>query len=131
MRLQGLSAERPLTHDLLVSVLGALGSQHQPGRGHPRHRRDLPRAPLPRERRAATRPRSTRGRPTRSRSRCAPARRSTSTSGCWTRPASSPTPPRRASAEDEERLAVFREFVNSLDVDLPGPARGAGPAEEL
>src|ERR687893_2302289 len=26
MRLQGLSAERPLTHDLLVSVLGELGA---------------------------------------------------------------------------------------------------------
>src|SRR3990170_8129429 len=26
MRLQGLTAERPLTHDLLVSVLGALNS---------------------------------------------------------------------------------------------------------
>ena len=25
-----------------------------------------------------------------------------------------------ATEEDEERLAVFREFVNSLDVDLPG-----------
>ncbi len=28
------------------------------------------------------------------------------------------------TAEEEERLAVFREFVNSLDVDLSG---GKGP----
>ena len=31
--------------------------------------------------------------------------------------------------EDEERLAVFREFVNSLDVDLESGEKGP-PAEE-
>lgn len=36
------------------------------------------------------------------------------------------------SPEEEERLAVFREFVNSLDVDLPGfgAAGGKGPPPE-
>ncbi|HEX7067376.1 MAG TPA: hypothetical protein VF295_04165, partial [Candidatus Limnocylindria bacterium] len=34
------------------------------------------------------------------------------------------------TAEEEERLAVFREFVNSLDVDLPGQAEGGSPSEE-
>jgi uncharacterized protein len=28
------------------------------------------------------------------------------------------------TAEEEERLAVFREFVNSLDVDMPGQGGG-------
>jgi bifunctional DNase/RNase len=30
--------------------------------------------------------------------------------------------------EDDEKLAVFREFVNSLDVDL-GPTEGRPPSE--
>ena len=34
------------------------------------------------------------------------------------------------SAEDDERLAVFREFVNSLDVDLPNAGEGDGPPPE-
>ena len=33
------------------------------------------------------------------------------------------------TAEEEERLAVFREFVNSLDVDLPGQGE-SGPSPE-
>ena len=33
-------------------------------------------------------------------------------------------------ADEDERLSVFREFVNSLDVDLPDePQRGEGPEE--
>ena len=33
-------------------------------------------------------------------------------------------------ADEDERLAVFREFVNSLNVDLPDePQRGEGPEE--
>jgi hypothetical protein len=36
-----------------------------------------------------------------------------------------------ATVEEEERLAVFREFVNSLDVDLPGYGEsGSGSPEE-
>jgi bifunctional DNase/RNase len=31
---------------------------------------------------------------------------------------------------DEERLAVFREFVNSLDIDLPGTGGEPGGPEE-
>ena len=31
---------------------------------------------------------------------------------------------------DEERLAVFRDFVNSLDIDLPGTGGEAGGPEE-
>jgi bifunctional DNase/RNase len=34
------------------------------------------------------------------------------------------------SAEDDERLAVFREFVNSLDVDLPNAGGETGPPPE-
>jgi bifunctional DNase/RNase len=30
---------------------------------------------------------------------------------------------------DEEKLAVFRDFVNSLDVDLPGTGESGGPEE--
>jgi uncharacterized protein len=34
------------------------------------------------------------------------------------------------TAEEDERLAVFREFVNSLDVDLPNQGGETGPPPE-
>jgi hypothetical protein len=46
MRLQGMSAERPLTHDLLVSA----ELDGQSDRRDARHRRHLPRPPLSRDR---------------------------------------------------------------------------------
>ena len=38
--------------------------------------------------------------------------------------------PRNLTAEEEERLSVFREFVNSLDVDLPERGAEGGPPPE-
>ena len=31
---------------------------------------------------------------------------------------------------EEESLSVFREFINSLDIDLPEGSGGEGPTEE-
>jgi uncharacterized protein len=91
MRLQGLTAERPLTHDLMVSVIAALSSSVSrvvvthvtEGTFHARLYLE-----------AAVEPERDDGGP-----------------------------------EADERLAVFREFVNSLDVDLEGGEKGP-PAEE-
>jgi uncharacterized protein len=38
--------------------------------------------------------------------------------------------PEQEEGEDDEKLSVFREFVNSLDVDLPGSGGEGPPTEE-
>src|SRR3972149_6210931 len=73
MRLQGLNAERPLTHDLLVSIVGTLNASVNRGVG---------------------------------------------------------TSVAEGAHAPDEKLAVFREFINSLDVDLGGGEKGP-PREEL
>lgn len=132
MRLQGMSAERPLTHDLLVSVVGALNSSVSrivvthviEGTFHARVYLET----------AA-------GEETEVDSRTSDA------IGVAVRTGSPIYVDERVldeagvepdgdgdieGGEDDERLSVFRDFVNSLDVDLPntGGEAGGPPPEE-
>ena len=142
MRLQGLTPERPLTHDLFASTLERLGVRVAPGRHLGPRRGDVPcaavlerdgkvgeidarpsdalalavrvgRADL----RAAVGPRPGRARRRRR------ARRGGRGGGrdCSNRPASA----RRPAAD------VFRDFVNSLDVDPESEGRQSQPAARL
>jgi hypothetical protein len=127
MRLQGLSAERPLTHDLLVSVLGSLGSSLSrvvvthvtDGTFHARLYLETPGGD---ETEVDSRTSDAIAVAVRTGSPIYADERVLDEAGV------EPDGTEEISAEDEERLAVFREFVNSLDVDLPG-GEGAGPAE--
>ena len=127
MRLQGLSAERPLTHDLLVSVLGSLGSSLSrvvvthvtDGTFHARLYLETPGGD---EMEVDSRTSDAIAVAVRTGSPIYADERVLDEAGV------EPDGTEEISAEDEERLAVFREFVNSLDVDLPG-GEGAGPAE--
>ncbi len=127
MRLQGLSAERPLTHDLLVSVLGSLGSSVSrvvvthvtDGTFHARLYLETPGGD---ETEVDSRTSDAIAVAVRTGSPIYADERVLDEAGV------EPDGTEEISAEDEERLAVFREFVNSLDVDLPG-GEGAGPAE--
>ncbi|HET8571545.1 MAG TPA: bifunctional nuclease family protein [Candidatus Limnocylindria bacterium] len=118
MRLQGLSAERPLTHDLLVSIVEALGSRVSrvvvthvtDGTFHARLYLEL-----------------ADGGETEIDSRTsdaiAVAVRTGSTIYVDERvmDEAGVEPDRDEPGEEgDEKLAVFREFVNSLDVDLGG-----------
>ena len=112
MRLQGLSAERPLTHDLMVSVLSALNSSlsrvvvthvtegtfharlYRAGRWQ-RGRDRLPHLGRDRHRGAH---------------RVDHLRRRTGAGRGGVEP-------EQEDGDSDEKLAVFREFVNSLDVD--------------
>ena len=51
MQLQGLTPERPLTHDLFASALEAIGAPGRPGRHLRARRGDVPRPAAPRARR--------------------------------------------------------------------------------
>ncbi len=128
MRLQGLSAERPLTHDLLVTVVGALSSRVSrvvvthvsDGTFHARLYLEL-----------------ADGTETEIDSRTsdaiAVAVRTGSTIYVDERvlDEAGVEPDRDDSGEPgEEKLAVFREFVNSLDVDLGGGEKGPPTEEE-
>ena len=126
MRLQGLSAERPLTHDLLVSILGALNSSVSrvvvthvtDGTFHARLYLDV-----------------ADGTETEIDSRTsdaiAVAVRTGSTIYVDERvlDEAGVEPEADEDGENDEKLAVFREFVNSLDVDLEGGEKGP-PTEE-
>ena len=127
MKLQGLSAERPLTHDLLVNVVEALGSRVSrvvvshvtDGTFHARLYLEL-----------------ADGGETEIDSRTsdaiAVAVRTGSTIYVDERVMDEAgVEPDRDEQGDEgdEKLAVFREFVNSLDVDLGGGEKGP-PSEE-
>ena len=90
MRLQGLTPERPLTHDLFASTLEALGVRVDAGRHLRARRRDVPRPALRRARRPGA-ARSTPGRPTRSRWRSGSGPRSSPRRRSSTRPASART----------------------------------------
>jgi bifunctional DNase/RNase len=126
MRLQGLSAERPLTHDLLVSVIGAASAEVSrvvvthvtDGTFHARLYLELADG-------GETEVDS------RTSDAIAVAVRTGSTIYVDERVLDEAgVEPEGATADDDgdEKLAVFREFVNSLDVDLPGQG-GAPPAE--
>ena len=127
MRLQGLSAERPLTHDLLLSILSALNSRLDrvvvthvtDGTFHARLYLE-----------------AAEGGETEIDSRTsdaiALAVRTGSTIYVDERVlAEAGVEPDQdeLGVEGEEKLAVFRDFVNSLDIDLGGGEKGP-PAEE-
>ena len=127
MRLQGLNAERPLTHDLLVSVVAALNSNINrvvvthvtDGTFHARlylETADGGEAEID----------------SRTSDAIATAVRTGSTIYVDERVLDEAgVEPDRPGPGDEpdEKLAIFREFVNSLDVDLEGGEKGP-PTEE-
>ena len=128
MRLQGLSAERPLTHDLLVSVLGTLGSTLSrvvvthvtDGTFHARLYLETPGGE---ETEVDSRTSDAIAVAVRTGSPIYADERVLDEAGV------EPDGTEETTAEEEERLAVFREFVNSLDVDLPGQGEGSSSEE--
>jgi bifunctional DNase/RNase len=125
MRLQGLSAERPLTHDLLVSVLGSL--QSTVSRVVVTHVTDgtfHARVYLERadgnETDVDSRPSDALAVAVRTGSTIYVDERVLEEAG---------VEPEQDESVDDEKLAVFRDFVNSLDIDLEGGGK-APPGEE-
>ena len=129
MRLQGLSAERPLTHDLLVSVLAALGASISrvvvthviDGTFHARLYLENASGD---ESEVDSRTSDAIAVAVRTGSPIYVDERVLDEAGV--EPDASED---GEEGEDEERLAVFREFVNSLDVDLESGEKGP-PTEE-
>ena len=127
MRLQGLSAERPLTHDLLVSVLASLGASVSrvvvthvtDGTFHARLYLESSGGD---ESEVDSRTSDAIALAVRTGSPIYVDERVLDEAGV------EPDSTEEGTAEEEERLAVFREFVNSLDVDLYGEK--GPPAEE-
>ena len=127
MRLQGLSAERPLTHDLLVSVLASLGASVSrvvvthvtDGTFHARLYLESGSGD---ESEVDSRTSDAIALAVRTGSPIYVDERVLDEAGV------EPDSTEEGTAEEEERLAVFREFVNSLDVDLSGEK--GPPAEE-
>ena len=129
MRLQGLTAERPLTHDLLVSVVATLNSSVSrvvvthvtDGTFHARlyvENADGDEAEID----------------SRTSDAIAVAVRTGSTIYVDERvlDEAGVEPDQLEDGDggpEDEKLAVFREFINSLDVDL-GPGEGGPPPEE-
>ena len=119
MRLQGVSAERPLTHDLLAGILGELRVDVQRivvsdlADETYRARIVVEHAGVVHE--VDARPSDAIALAVRV---AAPIY---ATEHVLDRAAVVP------EADDEERLSVFREFVNSLDVDLDPPGGEGGP----
>jgi len=128
MKLQGLSAERPLTHDLLVSVLGSLGSTLSrvvvthvtDGTFHARLYLETPAGE---ETEVDSRTSDAIAVAVRTGSPIYADERVLDEAGV------EPDGTAETTAEEEERLSVFREFVNSLDMDLPGSGEGGGSSE--
>lgn len=130
MRLQGLSAERPLTHDLLVSVIGALNSSVSrvvvthvtDGTFHARLYLETANGD---ETEVDSRTSDAIAVAVRTGSTIYVDERVLDEAGV------EPDSTEEMTPEEDERLAVFREFVNSLDVDLPerGPESGPPPEE--
>ena len=129
MRLQGLNADRPLTHDLLVSVLGALGSSISrvvvthvvEGTYHARLYVEMSSGD---ETEVDSRTSDAIAVAVRTGSPIYVDERVLDEAGV------EPDSTEEGTAEEEERLAVFREFVNSLDVDLPGKGEAGASSEE-
>jgi hypothetical protein len=129
MRLQGISAERPLTHDLLVAAIAALGSSVSrvvvthvtEGTFHARLYLETVAGD---ETEVDSRTSDAIAAAVRTGSPIYVDERVLDEAGV------EPDGTAETSAEEEERLAVFREFVNSLDVDLPGHGGETGPPPE-
>jgi uncharacterized protein len=128
MRLQGLTVERPLTHDLLVSVLEALGARTSrivvthviEGTFHARLYLETGTGD---EAEIDSRTSDAIAVAVRTGSPIYVDQRVLDEAGV--EPDAS-----EGGEADEERLAVFRDFVNSLDMDLPGQGGGEGPPPE-
>ena len=128
MRLQGLSAERPLTHDLMVSIIAALNSSIS--RVVVTHVTD---GTFPASLYLETADGGETEIDSRTSDAIAAAVRTGSTIYVDERvlDEAGVEPDSLGGDEDgDEKLAVFREFVNSLDVDLEGGEKGP-PTEEL
>jgi bifunctional DNase/RNase len=129
MRLQGLSAERPLTHDLLVCVIGALNSSVSrvvvthvtDGTFHARLYLETANGD---ETEVDSRTSDAIAVAVRTGSTIYVDERVLDEAGV------EPDSTEETTPEEDERLAVFREFVNSLDVDLPERGPEAGPPPE-
>ncbi|MGI8998990.1 MAG: bifunctional nuclease family protein [Candidatus Limnocylindria bacterium] len=127
MRLQGLSAERPLTHDLIVSLLSSIGASISrvvvthviDGTFHARLYLENASGE---ENEVDSRTSDAIAVAVRTGSPIYVDERVLDEAGV------EPDSTEVGTAEEEERLAVFREFVNSLDVDLSGEK--GPPAEE-
>ena len=126
MRLQGLSAERPLTHDLLVAAVGALNARVSrlvvthvtDGTFHARLFLETGDGEVEVDSRTSD--------------GIAVAVRTGSTIYVDERvlEEAGVEPEHDDSEISDEKLAVFREFVNSLDVDLPGTEEKGARGEE-
>jgi bifunctional DNase/RNase len=126
MRLQGLSADRPLTHDLLVAVVAAANSRVS--RIVVTHVNEgIFHARLYLEAADGTETEVD----SRTSDAIAVAVRTGSTIYVDERVLDEAgVLPEQDDGADDERLSVFREFVNSLDVDLPGTGGEGPPTEE-
>lgn len=128
MRLQGLTAERPLTHDLIVSVVAALSSSVSrvvvthviDGTFHARLYLE---AADGTEREIDSRTSDAIAVAVRTGSTIYVDERVLDEAGV------EPDQDDGEGEPSDEKLAVFREFVNSLDVDLEGGEKGP-PSEE-
>jgi len=130
MKLQGLTAERPLTHDLLVNIVSTLGATVSrvvvthvvEGTFHARLYVETASGD---ESEVDSRTSDAIAAAVRTGSPIYADERVLDEAGV------EPDSIEEGTAEEEERLAVFREFVNSLDVDLPGQGgEGGGSPEE-
>lgn len=130
MKLQGLTAERPLTHDLLVSVLAALRSSLNrvvvthvtDGTFHARLYLETPDGT---EAEIDSRTSDAIALAVRTGSTIYVDERVLDEAGV------EPEVDEHGGEDGDERLAVFRDFVNSLDVDLGGGGGGEkGPPAE-
>jgi hypothetical protein len=129
MRLQGLTAERPLTHDLMVGILGSLSSSVNrvvvthvvDGTFHARLYLETSSGD---ETEVDSRTSDAIAVAVRTGSPIYVDERVLDEAGV------EPDSTEETTAEEDERLAVFREFVNSLDVDLPERGAEGGPPPE-
>jgi uncharacterized protein len=129
MKLQGLTAERPLTHDLLVNIISTLGATISrvvvthvvEGTFHARLYVETASGD---ESEVDSRTSDAIAVAVRTGSPIYADERVLDEAGV------EPDSTEEGTAEEEERLAVFREFVNSLDVDLPGQGEAGGSPEE-
>ena len=129
MRLQGISAERPLTHDLMVAVVAALGSTISrvvvthvvEGTFHARLYVENATGD---ETEIDSRTSDAIAVAVRTGSPIYADERVLDEAGV------EPDTAEDGDPVDEERLAVFRDFVNSLDVDLGQPGEGGTSSPE-